>query len=144
MKIVKRKRVQTVIEGKTMTQQHQKEQCDVNSIIEKYRKTGHIAHTRKGEGRYGDFSKYHDFRANLELVSDAQTQFDALPAHLRKRFANDPANLVEFLLDPSNKEEAQKLGLVPQPEKKSEAQNDDKTTKKASDTPPATQPALQA
>lgn len=124
---MKRKRIQTEITGKTMTQQHMKEQCDVNSILERYRKTGHINHVRTSPGQYGDFSQYRDFRQSLDLVMDAQDQFNQMPAVLRKRFGNDPSQLLDFLSDPENQQEALKLGLLnaaPQ----TGAPNDDKTT----------------
>ena len=36
----------------------------------------------------------------------------ALSAEIRSRFGNDPQNLILFLEDPSNRPEAEKLGLV--------------------------------
>jgi len=39
-----------------------------------------------------------------------------LPADLRARFDNDPAQLIQFLENSDNKDEAIKLGLVNKPE----------------------------
>jgi len=58
----------------------------------------------------------------------------ALPSDVRKRFSNDPAELIDFLADKKNDEEAIKLGLkikknVPgsnDETKKSKNKNDDK------------------
>lgn len=137
----KRKRVQYSDSSPSMTQQHMKEMTNVNSIIEKYRRTGSFNHLSTSPGQYGDFSQFRDFRESMNHVISAQQAFDGLPAHLRKRFSNDPANLVEFLDDPSNLQEAEKLGIVtitkPQADQPS-APNDDKTTKtSASDQPKA-------
>lgn len=135
-----RKRVQYHSDRPSRTQQHFKKECDVNSIMEKYRKTGMMTHVRSTSPSVGDFSAYGDFKTNLDLVRNAADEFAALPAHIRKRFNNDPANLIEFVYNDENREEAEKLGLVPQkvaPDT-SIASNDDKTTIKALETSPAT------
>ena len=36
----------------------------------------------------------------------------ALPSRVRRRFDNDPAELMEFLADEANREEAVMLGLI--------------------------------
>lgn len=127
MKTILRKRVQTTFSKPSRTQQHLKNECDINSILEKYRKTGMISHVRKGSAQYGDFTQIKDFKQNLDMVRDAHLAFDQLPAVLRKRFQNDPTKLVEFLDNPQNLEEAQNLGLVQKPLQQP-PQNDDKTT----------------
>ena len=43
----------------------------------------------------------------------------ALPAHLRARFENDPAQLIDFLGDENNRSEAEKLGLLEVPKAES-------------------------
>jgi phage internal scaffolding protein len=42
----------------------------------------------------------------------AEDEFDALPAQIRARFENEPANLIDFLSNEQNRDEAEKLGLV--------------------------------
>ena len=64
------------------------------------------------EPMYGDYSSVSDFHAAQNLIAEATQTFDLLPASLRKRFDNDPAKLLAFLEDDSNREEAVKLGLV--------------------------------
>ena len=123
--ISKRKRVQTFNDEPSMTQQQFKSQCDINQIIKKFEKTGLVTHLNHSQGQYGDFSKISNFQENLNMVMQAQMAFDALPAAVRKRFANDPSQLLDFIQDDSNYDEALKLGLVSQ---KESAPNDDKTT----------------
>ena len=53
-----------------------------------------------------------DYQKSLNLVLHAQSQFDALPAHTRARFANDPKMFLEFTSNPENIEEMIKLGLA--------------------------------
>ena len=69
------------------------------------------------EMNYGDFTDVVDYETALQRVITAQDSFDALPAKLRDRFENSPANLIEFLNDESNRDEAVKLGLINPPEK---------------------------
>ncbi|QGH73554.1 MAG: scaffold protein [Microviridae sp. ctITQ3] len=128
MSIQKRKRVQTVIEGASMTQQQFKNLCDINQIMKKYENTGMVTHLNSRQGTYGDFSQVKNFQENLNMVMHAQAAFDSLPAAIRKKFANDPSQLLEFVQDDSNYDEAVKLGLVlPKPDSQS-APNDDETT----------------
>lgn len=129
MSIQKRKRVQTINNQPSMTQQQFKNQCDVNQILKKFEKTGMISHLNNNAGNYGDFSTIQNFQSNLNMILNAQSSFDALPSEVRKRFGNNPNNLIEFVQDNSNYEEALKLGLVQQKPDTTPAQNDDKTTK---------------
>jgi phage internal scaffolding protein len=48
----------------------------------------------------------------MNALIAAESEFAALPAQLRNKFGNDPANLVQFLDNPENRAEAEKLGLV--------------------------------
>lgn len=109
---------------KTMAKQSFKDECNINNIMSKYANTGLIDHVQKVQGSYGDFTSVADYQLSLNQVIDAQNAFDELPAALRKRFGNNPSQLMEFLSDASNQDEAVKLGLIepksppPQPEKK--------------------------
>ena len=47
----------------------------------------------------------------------ADDAFMALPAAVRERFNNDPAELVDFVSDVNNRSEAIDLGLIPPPAK---------------------------
>lgn len=99
----------------TMAQQHFKDECDVNNILRKYEATGLVTHLANGTPSYGDFSSVLDFQQAQNLLIEAQDAFDALPASLRKRFDNDPAVMLEFIENPDNREEAERLGLVSKP-----------------------------
>lgn len=47
-----------------------------------------------------------------ERMIEATNRFYELPSALRERFSNDPAALLSFLGDESNREEASRLGLL--------------------------------
>lgn len=128
-----RVRVATVNAEPSKTQQQFRDQCDVNLIIAKYKKTGEITHLARQRGIYADVSSITDYRDSLQKVLDAQSAFGTLPSHLRVRFANDPQRLLEFLQDPNNYEEGIQLGLLtPKPTanaptaKNDETKNDEK------------------
>lgn len=93
------------------TEQHHKKECDVNLIIKKFDKTGLITHVQKLEARYGDVTGL-DFRKAQDLVINAQSMFDDLPADIRKRFRNDAGEFLEFMENADNRDEAIKLGLI--------------------------------
>lgn len=109
-----------------------KDECDINHIIARYVKDGVIDHVNRVEAVYGDFTSVGDYHGDLNRLIEAQEAFDGLPAQIRKRFANDPAELLSFLMDENNRTEAEKLGLVkPRPVKDDGTIVDEKMVKKA-------------
>jgi phage internal scaffolding protein len=100
-----------VCEEPTRAQQHHKDECDINVILERFGKTGQVP-VNAISGNYGDFSGVHDYHTAMNALIAAESEFGALPAQIRNRFANDPANLVQVLDNPDNRAEAEKLGLV--------------------------------
>jgi len=103
-----------VCEEPTRAQQHHKDECDINVILERFGKTGQLP-VNAISGTYGDFSGVHDYHTALNTLIAAEAEFDGLPAKIRARFDNEPAKLIEFLNDPKNKDQAIELGLVNQP-----------------------------
>lgn len=95
----------------TKTQQQFEEECNINNIVKRYKQTGIVTHLAHELPVYGDFSEVPDYQTAFDIVVTAQDNFMRLPADLRKRFDNDPAQMLEFLQDESNYEEAVKLGL---------------------------------
>ena len=100
-----------VCEEPTRAQQHHKDECDINVILERFGKTGMMP-VNAISGTYGDFSGVHDYHTALNAIIASESEFAALPAQIRNRFQNDPSNLIEFLDNPKNKAEAESLGLV--------------------------------
>lgn len=100
---------------KVVVQQSFKKEADINTIVNKYLKTGFLVNpaiVRTREAMCGDFSSVDDYHtAQIKLVN-ANKNFMALPVELRTRFNNDPAELIAFLSDVKNEDEAIKLGLL--------------------------------
>lgn len=105
------KRVVTITNEQSLTDQSQKKACDINEIVRRYKKTGQLTHTTERQPLYQDVSKIPDLIGALEQVTKAQEAFMSIPSQLRKRLNNDPANLIEYLNDSKNDEEAIKLGI---------------------------------
>jgi len=98
-------------EEPSLAQQHFKDECDINNILRQFNITGLLPEAPLSP-RYGDFTGIVDYHTALNAVIAAEDGFMALPADLRARFQNDPEQLIDFLNDESNKDEAVKLGLV--------------------------------
>jgi phage internal scaffolding protein len=98
-------------EDASLAQQHFKDECDINNILRQFNITG-ILPEHAVSPRYGDFTGVMDYHSALNQVIAAEDEFMSLPATTRARFENDPAQLIEFLNNSENKDEAIKLGLV--------------------------------
>lgn len=109
------RRVQLICPEPSLTKQHFVKDADIRTILARYAKTGILGDpTRKPI--FGDFSQT-DYEVSLNAVAHVKSNFELLAAPLRGRFNNDPAQLLAFIADPANKEEAIKLGLKkPDPE----------------------------
>ena len=104
-------RVQTVPEGESLTEQSHKKECDINNIMRKYQKTGAITHQNKHEAEYG-FATGQTFLDAMLTVTKGQQMFDELPSSIRNKFYNDPAQFLDFVQDPANKQELMEMGLT--------------------------------
>lgn len=94
-----------------VTEQAHKDMCDVNKIIKRYDKTGLISHVSKIEAKIGDLTG-DDFKAMSDQIIEANNMFDKLPSEIRNRFRNNPEELLRFMEDPNNRDEAISLGLI--------------------------------
>lgn len=100
--------------GKSKVEQSHAGETNINAIMAKYKFTGLV--NQKPGGMYGDFTDAVDYHTARNRLLDADKDFMMLPAKLRKRFDNDPGKLLDFLLDPENREEAMDLGLIDRPD----------------------------
>lgn len=93
------------------TKQSFKAECDINNIMARFLKTGLLDFVQKNEPRYLDTSGF-DYQSAAFKVAGAKSMFNELPARVRERFDNEPANFLYFMADERNREEAQQLGLL--------------------------------
>lgn len=112
------RKVITVANGELITEQAHAARLNPNRIVAKAKQTGMLP-TVQRMAQYGDFSQVGDYMEAQAQIIAANDAFMALPAKIRDRFKNDPAYLLTFLAEESNREEAEKLGLI-EPKKKEE------------------------
>lgn len=105
----------------SMTQQQFKDESDINNIVDynmRYKDPAFITKLTlagkisQAQPIYGDFSEVQDYRHSLEVMEQAQKQFNALPAKVRARFNNNPADMLAFVENPDNALECVSLGLM--------------------------------
>lgn len=110
------------------TKQSHKDECDINTIMARYIKTGLIDFVNQHQPQYGDVTGI-EYQSAMDIIATGNTMFEELPAEWRKRFGNDPAVFLDFVQNPANRAEAIELGII----------NPDRPTAKEA-TPVATPP----
>lgn len=117
-----RPRVQLFCKDISLAKESFKKQADINYIVKKYLVNSPETweYLQKASKTYADLSHVTDYRTALDKVREAKEHFMMLPAKVRTKFANDPAQFLDFIKDPKNKAEMVELGLLPQQEIKKE------------------------
>lgn len=109
----------------SLTHQSFAPECDYNMVLNKWAAAGggQLPGLNNAPAQYGDFSQVGDYQTALNVVLEAETLFGNLPSSVRDRFNNDPQELLAFVSDEKNREEAKTLGLlsVDNPERPQEA-----------------------
>jgi len=107
-----RPRHQLQFEGQGLTHQSFKDECDINTIMGRYLKTGVLPENlSQAQAQYLDVSDI-DYQEAAQLVAGAKSLFQELPSAIRNRFDNDPAKLLAFTSDDKNRREAAEMGLL--------------------------------
>lgn len=101
-------------DAESVVQQQFAEECDINTIVKRFGITGELPNG-VAMPLSGDFTGVTDFQTAMQLIRQAQESFYELPAEVRARFANNPADVIAFLDNPANRDEAIRLGLVAKP-----------------------------
>lgn len=105
-------RVQLFCDDEHLAKQSFKDMCDINNILKKWLKTGICPHVSTAVQTFRDVTQVGDYQDMMFRVLDAQESFDSLPSEVRKKFRNDPIELLDFISDPQNEKEAIELGLL--------------------------------
>ena len=93
------------------TQQHQKDECDINLIIKRHTPEQIALMATQNEGQYGDASSV-DYHAAQNIIANANTMFNDLPSEIRNQFDNDPALFLDFTSNEENYAEMRKMGIM--------------------------------
>lgn len=105
------------------TKQQFKDECDINKILKRYKKTGTVPTNGKSP-IYGDFSDGLDYTQLMNKVAKVGEVFDQLPFEFRKEMGFNPENMVKFVLDDENYDRAVELGLRGKDEAKEKVKAD--------------------
>lgn len=105
-----RQRVQVFFDPESKVEKSHRQRVNINSIMAKINRG--VMPPIKSGGLYGDFSTVEDFHTSVQRVQDANNDFLALPSEIRKKFHQNPAELIEFLNNPDNYEKAVEYGLI--------------------------------
>ena len=102
----------------SLTIQDEKEETDINYIVNKYAdgQKGIMTLDLGDRSQYaylqfGDATLPGDYSTALELVSGVREEFYSLPAYVRAKFGHDPMNFIDHLNDPATLEYLQQQGL---------------------------------
>lgn len=90
-----------------------KDACNIVNVVRAY-KGGQVVSGLR-QPLQGDFTKPLDIRDVVTAGQRLKDAFMSHPAELRKRFGNDPGEMAAFVMDPKNRDEALKLGLLVPP-----------------------------
>lgn len=106
------KRVPTAVHGASRTHQSFKQECDINTILKNYTKTGFLSHTNTSQPQYFDVPQNIDYQLALNTIMDAEQRFAALPASVRDQYQNDPGVLLAALQDKGQHDKLRELGVL--------------------------------
>jgi len=112
MSKTKRKRVHPKLSDVKLVDQSQKNLCDINCIMERYRKTGMLPQFKQKFPMFIDNTGVKSVEEAHALVNEANFLFDQIPSKLRKLMDNNPANLIDFVNNPENEKICLEYGLI--------------------------------
>lgn len=101
----------TFPEHSRWTKQSYKEECDINTIMGRYMRTGELPMMNVQYPQYLDCTGQ-DFQAHMQFIAGAQSMFNDLPSDIRNRFKNDPGAFLDFCSDSNNRVELAQMGLL--------------------------------
>jgi len=98
-------------EDDSLTQQQFKEEADINTIVDRFMKSG-VLPTPAVMPQFMDVEGQFDYQTAMNYVRQADENFMRMDAKVRARFNNSPQEFLEFFANPENTEEAIRLGLA--------------------------------
>lgn len=98
--------------GVSKTQQHQKDDADINVIVKRFGVTGLLPQVQKLP-TFQNFEGIFDFQSAQNAIVEANRSFMQVPAAIRARFNNSPQEFVAFCMNKDNIEELRQMGLAP-------------------------------
>lgn len=107
-----RRRVQVDFGTELITKQAHKAECDINNILNQYKRTGIITHVQSARAIYTDLPSDVDYQQSLNTLMAAEAAFLDLPAVVRDHFHNDPAQFLAAFGDDKQADKLREFGLL--------------------------------
>lgn len=110
----KRERVTAEQSGEILTEQSHKDQCNINMIVARARRTG-MAPGQAKPPQFMDCPAI-DYHQAMNVVTKGEQAFMQLPASVRRMYRNDPGMLLEAIRqsgkDSELRQELEELGVL--------------------------------
>ena len=90
------------------TKQAFQEETDINRILQRAQVTGTISHLAAKGAFYADFADF-DIESHQAKLDQAYSLFASVPSEIRREFNNSAAQFFEYVNDPANKGQLEKL-----------------------------------
>lgn len=98
--------------GPSMARAEFAAECDINTIMARYEKTGQLPVNGREPVYLDSFAVPGDLMGTLAALEQATEGFMTLPASIRRNFENDPRRFVAFVEDRSNLPQLREWGLA--------------------------------
>lgn len=95
-----------------VTKQSFKQECDIQSILKQYQKTGVITHVQNSRPTYADLPSNLDYQQSMNTLIIAREAFAGLPAKIRDHYGNDPERFLGAFYDPEQADYLREVGLL--------------------------------
>lgn len=96
----------------SLTQQSDQKQTDIHYIMKQFERTGVLQHSSQYEGQYGNFADMPNYTLAHQLIAEAKTMFETVPASIRALHNNDPSQFVSWMQNPENRDQMLKQGFT--------------------------------
>jgi len=95
-----------------ITKQSHKAECDINTILSQFSRTGIIDHINNSPAEWLDLPDTMDFQQSLAVISEAQDAFASLPSQVRDYYQNSPAVFLGALTNPAEHDRLVEYGVL--------------------------------
>ena len=109
--------------GVSRTKQSEGPQTDINTIVNRYLRSGELTHYNASVLRYGDFSAVGTLQEQMHAVHEARERFGALPAGIKAAAGHDPLIFLQMLATVEGTEVLIEAGLDAQIQRVDDAGN---------------------
>ncbi|AXH77925.1 MAG: internal scaffolding protein [Microviridae sp.] len=87
-----------------LTEQSHEADCNVNTVVARFQKTGDLSLIQKSKGMFMDLSLMpQSYQECLDYVSSVDDLFQALPATVRREYDNSPSNFMRAAVNDPDK-----------------------------------------